>query len=150
VGERKALPQDPSQLGFRVDAYEGGAVLRDLADAVHSGIHPGCERSSIKLGVDNTEAVVNMKGMAKEPITLEEKAAYYWKMARRSEKRLPALYAKQNAEYTVDNRENTAREHQFRARMIKEAEAHESLIRGAEEYRRQKRAGINTDRYTLN
>ena len=89
--------------------------------------------------------------MEKEPITLEEKAVYYWKMARRSEKRLPALYEKQHAEYTVANRENTKHEHQFLARMIKEAEAHESLIRGAEEYRRKKRLGDGKhDRYTLN
>ena len=77
--------------------------------------------------------------MKREPITLAEQAAHYWALARRSLERLPALQAAANESFTVDNREALAREYRFRARMIAEAEAHETLIRAAEDYRAQKR-----------
>ena len=81
--------------------------------------------------------------MSAEPITLEEKAAHYWAQAQRSLERLPALQAAANESFTVDNREALSREYRFRARMIAEAEAHESLCRAAAEMRALRRKGLN-------
>ena len=81
--------------------------------------------------------------MSAEPITLAEKAAYYRAQAQASLERLPALSAAANESYTPDNREALSREHRFLARMIAEAEAHESLCRAAADMRALRARGLN-------
>jgi hypothetical protein len=73
----------------------------------------------------------------------EQSAQSYRAKAAASLQRIPALEAKANESFTVENREAVAREYAFYRRMIREAEDYEALARLAAAARALRARGLN-------